>query len=270
MYETEVQLFSNLASKKVEQLEQKPTVTLVGGMLAGAYVGIGIILIMTLGTGVPIEYRALVMGATFAIALMLVVFAGGELFTGYTMYMTFGYLDKRFTLSRAVNACVMVWLGNLLGSIAISLMYKFGGGVLTESADSALQVIAFKKMNKPAIQLFFNAVLCNWLVCLAIWMTARMSSDTAKCIGIFWCLFAFIASGYEHSIANMTVFSLALMGPNVEGIAITGAINNLLWVTLGNSASGVLLLGGSYFYMSQPLSQPVTSQIDVDDRNNYS
>lgn len=265
MYEIEIQLFSNLASKKIKQLEHKPSVTLVGGMLAGAYVGIGIILIMTLGTGIPIEYRKFVMGATFAIALILVVFAGGELFTGYTMYMTFGYLDKRFTLSRALYACILVWLGNLLGSIAISLMYKFGGGMLIENADSALQAIAYKKMNKSAIQLFFNAVLCNWLVCLAIWMTARMNNDTAKCIGIFWCLFAFIASGYEHSIANMTVFSLALIGPNVEGISITGAVNNLLWVTLGNSASGVLLLGGGYFYMSQP-----ATQADIDDCENKS
>ena len=60
-------------------------------------------------------------------------------------------------------------------------------------------------MNAPALELFARAILCNWLVCLAIWTSARMTSDAAKCIAIFWCLYAFIASGFEHSVANMTL-----------------------------------------------------------------
>ena len=253
MYETQVEKFSNQAAEKINILAQRPEAIWVGGLLAGAYVGIGIILIMVLGTDVPPEFRKLVMGSTFSIALMLVMLAGGELFTGYTMYTTFGVLKKRFTVSRAVQACVVVWLANLVGALLLALMYKLGHGVLIKSPDTVLQLIAHKKMSASAVQLFFNGILCNWLVCLAIWMAARMKSDTAKCIGIFWCLFAFIASGYEHSVANMAIFSLVLLGPDVHGISLVGAGFNLFWVTLGNTISGVFFMGMSYWYMSKPL-----------------
>ena len=78
-----------------------------------------------------------------------------------------------------------------------------------------------------------------------------MNCDAAKCIAIFWCLLAFIASGFEHSVANMTVFSLALLGPTVEGINAWGAMYNLFWVTLGNTIGGSLLMAGGYWYISQ-------------------
>lgn len=251
MYEVQVETFSNHAAEKVKILEQRPIVIWIGGLLAGAYVGIGIILIMVLGTDTPPEFRKLVMGATFSIALMLVFFAGAELFTGYTMYTAFGVLKKRFTVYRAIQVCTVVWLANLVGALLLAWMYKLGGGVLTESPDTVLQLIAYKKMNASAVQLFFNGILCNWLVCLAIWMAARMKSDTTKYIAMFWCLFAFIASGYEHSVANMTVFSLALLGPDVQGIDLAGAGFNLFWVTLGNVVSGVVFMGMGYWYMSQ-------------------
>ena len=70
--------------------------------------------------------------------------------------------------------------------------------------------VAAAKMNAPAVELVARAMLCNWLVCLAIWTSARMTNDTAKCIAIFWCLYAFIASGFEHSVANMTLLSIVL------------------------------------------------------------
>ncbi|MBB6522501.1 formate/nitrite transporter family protein [Pseudoteredinibacter isoporae] len=264
MYEVQVDIFSRQASKKARLLEQRPSRVWLGGILAGAYVGIGIILILVLGTEASPESRKLVMGATFAIALTLVIFAGADLFTGYTMYTTFGVLNNRMTLSQAIYIAVVVWLANLTGAVLLAGMYKLGGGLLTENADTALQTIAYKKMNATAVQLFFNGILCNWLVCLAIWMAARMNSDAAKCIAIFWCLFAFIASGYEHSVANMTVFSLALLGPEIEGISIQGAGFNLLWVTLGNVVSGVFFVGLSYWYLSRPLDVAECVSVDAD------
>ncbi|NOU51939.1 nitrite transporter NirC [Pseudoalteromonas sp. JBTF-M23] len=250
MYVEQINRFADQASKKVSLLLERASAICIGGLLAGAYIGFGIVLIMTLGTDVPSEFRALVMGACFAIALTLIIFAGAELFTGYTMYTTFGVLRKRISISNAVHICLVVWLANLSGSVVFALIYKLGGGVLTESQNTVLQLIAYKKINAPASTLFFNGVLCNWLVCLAIWMSARMDSDIARCISIFWCLLCFIASGYEHSVANMTIFSLALMGPTIEGISLSGAGLNLLWVTLGNTLGGVLFVGVSYWYMS--------------------
>lgn len=251
MYKEQVDYFAAQAVRKVDILRRSPLSIAIGGLLAGAYVGLGIILIMILGTEVPVEFRKLVMGATFGIALTLVIFAGAELFTGYTMYTTMAVLRKKMTVLDAIKISLFVWLANLIGAVLLVLMYKSGNGMIVKEVDTVLQVIAYKKMNASGLHLFFNGVLCNWLVCLAIWMSARTRSDSAKCILIFWCLLAFIVSGFEHSVANMTVFSLALLGPAVEGVNLSGAAFNLFWVTLGNTAGGSILMGMSYWYMSE-------------------
>ena len=252
MYIAAIDKFTQQAEQKLDALKSRPGPLWVSGMLAGAYVGFGIILIMTLGNDAAPESRKLIMGVAFGIALTLVVIAGSDLFTGYTMYFSIAKLRGTVSVSDCLKACIYIWVANLVGAFALALIYKLGGGSLTNSADSLLQVIAAKKMNGTASELFFRAILCNWLVCLALWMSARVDSDIAKCVVIFWCLFAFIASGFEHSVANMTVFSLALLGPAAEGISVSGAAHNLLWVSLGNTLSGALLVGAAYLYIAKP------------------
>src|SRR5690242_13595152 len=113
-------------------------------------------------------------------------------------------------------------------------------------------------MNAPALQLLARAILCNWLVCLAIWTSARMTNDTAKCIAIFWCLFAFIGSGFEHSVANMTLLSIALLSEHPATVSLAGMAHNLLWVTLGNIVSGAVIMAAGYWTMSRPpIAKPV-------------
>ncbi|MDP2760615.1 MAG: formate/nitrite transporter family protein, partial [Sideroxyarcus sp.] len=82
------------------------------------------------------------------------------------------------------------------------------------------------------------------------WMASRTSSDAAKLVVIFWCLFAFIASGYEHSVANMTIFSIALLGEHPDTVSLAGMGHNLLWVTLGNTISGALFMATAYWFAS--------------------
>ncbi|MGL5314546.1 MAG: formate/nitrite transporter family protein, partial [Peptostreptococcaceae bacterium] len=95
--------------------------------------------------------------------------------------------------------------------------------------------------------LFFRGILCNILVCVSVLCTYRTNNDVAKLILIFYCLFAFITSGYEHSIANMTTFGVALLSPSITTVTLGGAIYNLTVVTLGNFIGGSLFLGaGSY------------------------
>ena len=112
-------------------------------------------------------------------------------------------------------------------------------------------------MSAPGTELFVRAMLCNWLVCLAIWGAARSKSDTAKCIIIFWCLFAFIAAGFEHSVANMTLFSVALFSEHPETVSLAGAVRNLVWVTLGNTFSGAVFMGFGYWLAA---GRPVTKE----------
>lgn len=99
-------------------------------------------------------------------------------------------------------------LGNLVGSVFVALLYSWGGGSLLPVDTSIVHSVALAKTTAPATVLFFKGALCNWLVCLAIWMAIR-TEGAAKFLAIWWCLLAFIASGYEHSVANMTLFALS-------------------------------------------------------------
>jgi nitrite transporter NirC len=116
--------------------------------------------------------------------------------------------------------------------------------------------VATSKMTASELSLFARGILCNWLVCLAIWMCGRMQSDAAKCIAIFWCLFGFIGSGFEHSIANMTLMLIALFSPHPDTVTWGGFAYNMFWVTLGNAVAGSLFMATGYWAASRPAMEP--------------
>ncbi len=251
--------FAKTARAKADMLRVNPLGFGVASMMAGAYVGMGILLIFSVGQAADPSIRSLVMGASFGIALTLVVFAGAELFTGHTMYMTLGRLTGSVTTTEVISSFGATWLGNLGGSVLLALLFVAGGGgdVLQTGGQDLLHKVAAKKMQAPALELVVRAMLCNWLVCLALWCAARTRSDAAKCIMIFWCLYAFIAAGFEHSVANMTVFAVTLMSEHPESLTVVQACRNLLWVTLGNTLSGVLFMAGGYWLVAaRPILKP--------------
>ncbi|HQR04280.1 MAG: nitrite transporter NirC [Proteobacteria bacterium] len=251
MYLDTLDNFAAVAEKKASLIRSHPLSFFVSAMMAGAYVGLGIILIFSVGATIDPAWKRLVMGASFGIALTLVVFAGSDLFTGHTMFMPIGWLRRRITGGDVASGWALSWLGNLAGAVALAwIFYAGGGGTLLSEGAPFLYKVAASKMAAPAGELFARAVLCNWLVCLSLWMAARTTSDAAKLVVIFWCLFAFIASGYEHSIANMTLFSIALLGEHPETISLAGMAHNLLWVTLGNILAGSVFMAGGYWYAS--------------------
>ncbi len=247
MYQNTIDQFAELAAKKVSAIADNPLGFFIASMMAGAYVGLGIIAIFSIGQGLDPSVRSLVMGLTFAIALTLVVFAGGELFTGHTMIMTLGVLRGKATGGGLAASWIMTWLGNLLGAILVATLFWLGGGgaILKSGADLIFNT-ADAKMHAAPLALVTKGILCNWLVCLALWMSARTTNDVAKCLLIFWCLFAFVASGFEHSVANMTVFAIALLGNHPDSITVGGAFYNLAWVTLGNIIAGVVFVAAGY------------------------
>ncbi len=249
-YDQSIDRFAARAAGEAQMSRDNPLGFIVAAMMAGAYVGIGILLIFSVGEFVDPSVRRLVMGASFGIALTLVVFAGSELFTGHTMYMTHGLLRGRTTLGDLGRVWTMGWLANLAGSFLLGVLFVMGGSDVLGSEDGLIFKVAAKKMGDGPTALVARAILCNWLVCLALWTSGRTDNDAAKCVLIFWCLFAFIASGFEHSVANMTVFSVALLSPHPETVTVAGAGYNLLWVTIGNIISGVLFLGVGYWIVA--------------------
>ena len=252
MYTDAINHFANVAATKAEALRRNPPGFFVGAMMAGAYVGFGIILIFIVGSDVGLAYRKLIMGATFGIALTLVVFAGSELFTGHNMYMPIGWLRKRTGGSDLALVWLFAWFGNLAGAIGVAALFVLGGASgLVSDSSSFLNQIASAKMNAPAIELLARGILCNWLVCLALWMSGRTENDVAKCVVIFWSLLAFIASGFEHSVANMTLFSISLLGEHPETVSLSGMVYNLSWVTVGNIIGGSVFMALGYWLYSR-------------------
>ena len=249
-YDQSIDRLADRAAGQVKMTRENPLGFVVAAMMAGAYVGVGILLIFSVGEFVDPSVRRLVMGASFGIALTLVVFAGSELFTGHTMSMTHGLLRGRTSLGDLGRVWSMSWAANLLGSFLLGLIFVIGGSDILNSDDGLIYKVAAKKMSDAPSALVARAMLCNWLVCLAIWTSGRTENDAAKCVLIFWCLFAFIASGFEHSVANMTIFAVALLSSHPETITVPGAGYNLFWVTIGNAISGTVFLGLGYWIVA--------------------
>jgi nitrite transporter NirC len=248
MYKSSVEAFANLAKEKSNLLRNNFFGYFVSSMLAGIYVGFGIVLIFAIGS--PLfsnnsPFLKFIMGISFGIALTLVIFAGSELYTGNTMVMSYGVFLKTVRLRELLLVWLISYFGNLAGSLLISYLVYISGGA--EQMIPILSKIVPLKMQLSVLALIIRGFLCNLLVCLAVWMSGRAKDDTAKIFLIFWCLFAFIGSGFEHSIANMSLISLGIFQLNLGWM---GFLYNLLWVTIGNTLAGVML-AFSYYLISK-------------------
>lgn len=246
--------FAETSRKKADFLKSSLARYFVMSMMAGLYVGLGIILIFSIGAPLKAAnapgLKAL-MGASFAIALSLVIFAGSELFTGNNMTMLIGKLEKRVSWGETINIWIVSWVGNLAGSVLLGFIMAATGLLAKDPLAKFIVDTTAAKMTAPFSELFFRGLLCNILVCLAVWMAAKAKEDTAKLILIFWCLFGFIGAGFEHSVANMTLLVLGLLAPHTNNaVTIMGLFNNLIPVTLGNMVGGALFVGLGYWFVS--------------------
>ena len=251
MYKEENMAVCQAAKNKLKLLDKNPAGYFIASLLAGAYVGFGIILIYSIGgllEGAP--YTKILMGASFGVALSLVIMAGSELFTGNNFIMSMAMFNKEASLKDSIRLWMVCYIGNWAGSILCALLYYYAG-LATGATGQFISDVSATKMGIPLVPLFMRAVLCNIMVCLAVWTSFKMRSESGKLIMIFWCLFVFITSGYEHSIANMTLLSVSLLNPMNAGISLAGYLYNILVVTLGNMVGGILLLSLPYYIISK-------------------
>jgi nitrite transporter NirC len=257
MYAPTITGFADRAAAEAASIRRSPTGFFVGAMLAGAYIGIAMILALSTADALPAGVRPLVMGATFGLGLILTVFAGGELFTGYVMYLGFGLVRRTVSWSDATLLMVVVWIGNLAGALVLSAIFiAGGGGQVFANAATMFNAYAAHKVESDTVALLARAILCNWLVCLAIWTAARVTGDAAKSIVMAWVLLAFVAAGFEHSVANMTALTLGLFSPG-ETISLVGVIHNLVMVTIGNVVGGAVFVVGAYGVAAKTDSEPL-------------
>ncbi|MFZ1381972.1 MAG: formate/nitrite transporter family protein [Scrofimicrobium sp.] len=226
---------------------------LLSGMLAGVFMGIGVVLMVS--TAGPMfaagdGLAKLVSGMVFGSALTLTVFAGAELATSAMMALPLGVLTKSIKLGRATATLLFIFVANLVGAFVFALLIRASGVLVSNQAAGAMlsDMLASKGHETP-LELFARGVLCNILVCLAIWMGSRVSSDGAKIALIFIAITAFIASGYEHVIANMFTYSYGIISGDPNGtFALFG--KNLLWVGLGNLVGGGVVVALTYWLVA--------------------
>ena len=191
MYTEAVQALGEQAAAKLAAQRRSLISHFVKSMLAGMYVGAAIVLIFTIGGFLPAESRKLLMGICFGGALTIVVFAGSELFTGSNLVLTLGVLTRKATWKDLTANWIWTWIGNLVGSILLAAIVIRSGLMDDDPVKASVLKLVQTKMNLPFEQLFWRAVLANWLVCLmgspkARDLTQAMDTDQLEGIRITW------------------------------------------------------------------------------------
>lgn len=217
-------------------------------ILAGSYIALGGALSVIIGYGFP-EITAgnpaiqrLLSGSVFPIGLILTVILGAELFTGNNALMIPALLRHHYGIRALLTNWGIVWVGNFIGALLFSYILIVATGTMdAEPYRSAITGIASTKASLPWLTVFTRAIGANWCVCLAVWLALAGHSLIEKMAGCWFPVMAFVALGYEHSIANMFFIPTGMMlGADVT---ITRLIANLIPATLGNIVGGALLVG---------------------------
>ena len=257
MVDDTIEAVSLAAGAKSRLLEGSLARYLVLAMLAGAYVGLGIVLIFAIGAPLAAAqspFLKVVMGASFGVALTLVMFAGSELFTGNALVLAVGALDGGSSWRQLVSVWSWSYLGNLIGSVAVAWLVAQSGALGGDPQRGFIESVSATKMGLAFWPALARGILANWLVCLAVWCSLRTTNEVTKLVVIFWCLFAFIGAGFEHSVANMTLLAIALFQQHGEAVTWTGYVMNLVPVTIGNVIGGALFVGGLYWFTARGLA----------------
>lgn len=248
MFRKEVESVAQAAADKVRFLNENPTGYFASSLMAGMFIGFGILLSFTIGAMGSMPLMKLFMGMSFACALSLVIMAGAELFTGNNMVMATGFMEKTVSAKDVLKLWVICYVGNWIGSILLAWIFAHTG-LMTEAFCAAVAPAA-AKVSIPFGALLLRAILCNMLVCLAVWCSIKMTSESGKLIMVFWIIVIFFTAGFEHSVANMVLLSLDFMAP---GTAMTmgSYFYNILTATLGNMIGGIFFVAVPYTLMAK-------------------
>ncbi len=222
---------------------------LVLGMLAGAYIGFGanVFVLATAAGGDPFQSMVakLIGAALFPVGLMMVILCGAELFTGNNL-LTLALMDKKITAGKMLKNWVIVYIGNLIGSILLAFVLA-KSGLFADAAGERAMAIAASKTSIPFMPAVLRGIGCNVLVVLACWLQAGAKDMIGKIFAIWFPIMMFVFAGFEHSVANMTYIPLGIfLGADVSWGAFFLA--NLVPVTIGNLIGGAVVIPFAYYY----------------------
>ena len=228
------------------------------GMLAGAFIGLGALYftLVISDAGLSFAVARVLGGVCFSLGLLLVVVAGAELFTGNNL-LAMAWADGKVSTTEVLRNWVVVCAANFAGAAGLALLVFLSGhaGMNSGAVAQSYLKIAIAKSTMPVTELFFRGVLCNVLVCMAVWMVLAGRSVVDKFFAIVLPISAFVAAGFEHSIANMYFFPLALLlkesgialPAGADAITVYAMFRNLVPVIAGNIVGGSVLVALVYY-----------------------
>ncbi len=234
-------------------------------ILAGAYIALGAVMFTIITNDLSVYIgdglSRLVGGVAFSLGLVLVILGGAELFTGNNLLVT-GYLDKKVSGKQVIKNWFWVYLFNFVGALVVATLFYYSGIWKANDGGIAIRVmeIAYAKVNLSWSEALFRGILCNWLVCLAVWLSMAGKDAISKILAIMLPITAFVAAGFEHSIANMYFIPMGILVKGSELAQAVAApallqgitwqaffINNLIPVTIGNIIGGVVFVAIAYW-----------------------
>ncbi len=251
MFKEEFQAVCSSGAAKVNLMKRNPSGYLISSMVAGMFISFGSFVAFVLGSVISAgEVASLtkpVQAFAFAAALSLVVMAGAELFTGNNFVLGAAALRKTVSWGDAAKLWIFCWIGNLVGSLLTTAVFALTK-IPTGATGDYFTSIALGKVTLGPVELLSRAVLCNILVCLAVWCATKMKTESGKLIMIFWCIFVFMVCGFEHSIANMSIEAVALFN---GGVTLGQYAYSVLLATAGNMVGGFLFVAAPYCCISR-------------------
>jgi formate/nitrite transporter len=234
---------------------------LVSSFLAGAYIGFGALVAITVSSGLdPATWGTLptlFMGAAFTLGLVLVIIAGSDLATGNMMLVPLSAMRGKIGMGDVARNLTLVLLGNLVGAVFVAFFLAVQTGVIGHAgADGSAgltyerlaAIAAAKATGESHWQVFLRGVGCNWLVCLAVWMSLAAKNVSGKILAIFFPIMAFVAMGFDHVVANMFFLPAAIFA-GVPGVGWGDTVLNWLLAGAGNLIGAVVFVATSYWYL---------------------
>ncbi|SNR83045.1 formate/nitrite transporter family protein [Blastococcus mobilis] len=234
---------------------------LVSAFLAGAYISFGGLVAITVSSGLDPDtwgtLPTLFTGAAFTLGLVLVVVAGSDLATGNMMLVPLGAMRGKIGLGDVAKNLTLVLLGNLVGALVVAFFLAVQTGVIGDAdatGSSGLtharlaEIAEGKAVGHTAWETFLRAVGCNWLVCLAVWMSLAATTVSGKILAIFFPIMAFVAMGFDHVVANMFFIPAAIFA-GVPEVGWNDAAWNWMLAGAGNLVGAVVFVATSYWYL---------------------
>ena len=247
-----LEIAKNFVEIGIHKVRMSALKMLALGIFAGIYIAFaGIASTTSSATIQNASVARLVSACVFPAGMAMVLIAGSELFTGNNMVMSIGSMQKTVTWGQTFRLWAVCYIGNLLGSVVAAVIFTLTAIPASGAVGEFFVNATVNKISGAPLALFAKGIMCNILVCLAVWCASRMKSEGAKIAMNFCCVGTFVTCGFEHCVANMSLLTIGYLNAGDAAITVGGMLYNLLVVTLGNMVGGILFVAVTYYFISR-------------------